>query len=155
VPLTGRNAKRVIFGALNLRTGRRHLLARLHGRREDFCAFLRALRSAYGRRPLALLLDANSCHLALRSLDTARRLKVHLLWLPTRSPHLNPMDHLWRDAKQKVCANRQYATIEDEVRRFLAHVWALSPRQALRKAGVLAPGFWLRGAMSKNFCGPT
>ena len=36
---------------------------------------------------------------------TGRNASRVLLWLPKRSPHLNPMDHLWRDVKQNVCAN--------------------------------------------------
>jgi hypothetical protein len=42
---------------------------------------------------------------------------------PKRSPHLNPVDHLWRDAKAVICANRQYATIDDEVERFTDYIY--------------------------------
>lgn len=61
----------------------------------------------------------------------------------------NPMDHLWRAPKQKVAANCQDATIERVVARVLRYVRRLTPRAALRKAGVLSPGFWLRAALSK------
>src|SRR4051794_41969867 len=56
VPITGRNAKRVLFGALNPRTGHRLVLRRLRQRQEDFQAFLRDLRQHYPGRPIWLLL---------------------------------------------------------------------------------------------------
>lgn len=155
VVLTGRNAKRVIFGALNLRTGHRVLLARHRQRSEDFCAFLRALRRDYRDRPLALLLDEDPSHTAAASQRLAARLRIRMLWLPKRSPELNPMEHLWRTAKQDVCANRQYATIDHEVSLVLAYLRRLTNRAALRKAGVLSRRFWLRSALSKRNRRPT
>ena len=77
-----------------------------------------------------------------------------LLWLPNRTPELNPMDTLWGQAKDVVSANRQYETIEEHVRRFLEHLEGLSGRETLHTAGVLSDDFWLKEALSKNFCRP-
>jgi transposase len=107
------------------------------------------------RSPLALVLDEDPSHIAQLSRRLAARLNIRLLWLPHRSPELNPMDHLWRSAKDKVSANLQYPSIEAHASRFIRYVRRLSPRAALRKAGVLSRRFWLRGALSKFFCGPT
>ena len=147
--LTGRNARRVIFGALNLRNGHRVLLCRERQQAPDFCAFLKELRRRYRDRPVALLLDEDPSHTAQMSRRLAANLNIRLLWLPNRSPELNPMEHVWRAAKQNVSANRQDATIERAVARFLRYVRRLTSRAALRKAGVLSPHFWLRGALSK------
>src|SRR5437588_787451 len=57
VPLSGRNARRVVFGALNLRTGYRLLLDREHQRAGDFQAFLRFVRSHYRGWHVVMLLD--------------------------------------------------------------------------------------------------
>lgn len=149
VMLSGRNALRVIFGALNLRTGHLVLLWRKNQRAMDFQAFLCELRYRYGERPLALLLDENSSHTAKASQLLAAKLDIRLLWLPKRCPELNPMDHLWRAPKAKVSANRQDLSIERTVERFLGYLRRLSPRAALRKAGVLSRRFWLRAALSK------
>jgi transposase InsO family protein len=143
VPIGGANAKRVLFGAMNLRTGTRVFRAYRHGRGSDFRSFLGAVRGRYRGRGVALLLDEDSCHTAAASRRAADDLGVELLWLPTRSPHLNPMDHLWRHAKQAVCANRQYGSIEEEVQRALAYLNGLTAGQALNKAGVFADDFWL------------
>lgn len=153
--LTGRNAKRVLFGAVNLRTGHLVLLCREHQRSHDFCAFLLEVHRRYRGRHVALLLDGDTSHTAQASQRLAAELGVSLLWLPARSPHLNPMDHVWRDVKQNVAANRQDASIDALVARVLRHMQGLPRGCVLRKAGVLSRRFWLRAALSKYFCGPT
>jgi hypothetical protein len=143
VPISGANAKRVVFGALDLRTGTRELLARRHCRGADFRTFLGRLRDRWRGWHVALLLDEDSSHTARYSRGLAEGLGMELLWLPKRSPHPNPMDHLWRHGKEVICANRQYASIEEEVQRFLRYLEGLTPAEALRKAGVLSEDFWL------------
>jgi hypothetical protein len=145
----------VLFGAVNLRTGHLVLLGRERQKASDFCAFLREVRRRYRGHHVALLLDGDSSHTARASQQLAARLDITLLWLPVRSPHLNPMDHLWRDVKQNVCANRQDASIDLLVTRVIGHLQALSPRSVLRKAGVLSRRFWLRSVLSKYFRRPT
>jgi hypothetical protein len=153
--LTGRNARRVLFGALNLRTGHLVLLCRERQKAPDFCAFLYEVRRRYRAHPVVLLLDGDPSHTAGPSQRLAATLDITLLWLPVRSPHLNPMDHLWRDVKQNVCANRQDVSIDLLVARVFRHLQSLPPRARLRKAGVLSPRFWLWSALSKYFCPPT
>jgi DDE superfamily endonuclease len=152
VVLNGRNARRVIFGAMNLRTGTRLFLERKKGRSKAFQAFLAEVRSRYRGWHIALLLDEDSCHTALASLQAAGGMT--LLWLPKRSPELNPMDTLWGQAKDVISANKQYAAIDEQVERFLAHLHGLSNQEALHTSGVLSKRFWLRRALSKDFCSP-
>jgi DDE superfamily endonuclease len=154
VPLSGRNARRVIFGGLNLRTGHRLLLPRERQRAVDFQAFLSFSHEHYRGWHIAWLLDEDSSHTAASSQRMARRLGMTLLWLPKRSPHLNPLDHLWGDGKDVICANRQYVTIDEQVEHFLDYLSDLSDEDTLRKAGVLSNDFWLASALSKHFCGP-
>lgn len=144
--LSGRNARRVIFGAMNLRTGTRLFLPRLKGRSGDFQAFVKEVRSHYGGWHVALLLDEDPCHTAQASLRQTEGMT--LLWLPNRSPELNPMDTLWGQGKDIVSANEQYATIEEHVERFLAHLRSLTNREALHTSGILSKKFWLRAALS-------
>jgi hypothetical protein len=49
VPITGANAKRVLFGAIDLRTAHRIVLIRCHARQADAQAFLSELRRRYRR----------------------------------------------------------------------------------------------------------
>jgi hypothetical protein len=143
VPISGGNAKRVLFGAINLETGTRVLLARRRGRGADFEEFLEEVRWYYRGRDVALLLDEDSIHTAWESLATADDLGIALGWLPVRSPHLNPMDHLWRHGKEVMSANHQYASIEGQVEQFIGYLSGLSPYEALTKAGIYAENFWL------------
>ena len=88
VPISGYNAQRVLFGALNPRTGHRILLRRRRTRQDDFCAFLKELRRRYRNRHIWLLLDRAPCHIALKSLHLAARLHITFLWLPKQCPEL-------------------------------------------------------------------
>jgi len=145
--LSGRNARRVIFGAMNLRTGTRLFVPREKGRSGDFRAFLEEVRSHYWGWHVALLLDEDPCHTAKASLREAEGMT--LLWLPNRSPKLNPMDTLWGQGKDVISANKQYATIEEQVNRFLDHLHSLSNQDVLHTSGVLSKKFWLKTALSK------
>jgi len=155
VPISGGNAKRVLFGAINLETGRRLFLVRRRQRGLDFEDFLEEVRWYYRGRPVALLLDEDSSHTAGDSQDVADDLEIELLWLPKRDPHLNPMDHLWRHGKAVVSANHQYDSIDTHVGAFIDYLSSLPAEAALRKAGVLSENSWLKGVLSKTFCGTT
>jgi DDE superfamily endonuclease len=139
---------------MNVRTAHRLFLVRGHQRAVDFQAFLRLVHQHYRGWHVALLLDEDSSHTAGGSVALAAELEIQTIWLPKRSPKLNPMDHLWGDAKDAISANKQYATIDDQVNRFLDYLTSLSAWEALTKAGVLSDDFWLRAALSKskNFC---
>src|SRR4051794_21750031 len=57
VHIGGRNARRVVFGAMNLVTGTRLLLPQPKGRAPNFQAFLTEVRSRYRGWHVAMLLD--------------------------------------------------------------------------------------------------
>ena len=150
MPISGRNARRVIFGALSLRTGHRLLLPRERQRAGDFQAFLWDIRDRYRRWPVAMLLDEDPSHTAAGSVGLAGRLGIELLWLPKRAPELNPIEALWGDGKDVVCADHQYDSIEEQTGRFIAYLAGLSNRDALRKSGLFSDDFWLNATVSKT-----
>jgi hypothetical protein len=154
VRITGANARRVLFGAVNPRTGHRLVLRRQAMRQPDFQAFLFYLRDCYPGRQIWLLLDQASCHIAPASQALATELDIVLVWLPKQCAELNAMDHLWRELKGHIAANRQYANIDEHADSAEHWLLGLTPRQALRKAGVLSDGFWLRHFL-QNFWPPT
>jgi DDE superfamily endonuclease len=147
VLLSGRNARRTVFGAMNLRTGRRLFLPREHQRAGDFQAFLRVVHDYYRAWHVALLLDEDPSHTAKGSVRLAEGFDIDLLWLPKRSPQLNPMDTLWGQGKDVISADKQYATIDEQVDRFLCHLQGLSAWEALHTAGVFSKHFWLKGVL--------
>jgi transposase len=144
VVLSGRNARRVLFGTINVQTGYRLLLPRTRQRGEDFQAFLEMIHDHYRSWPVCLVLDEDPSHTAHGSVALARELGIGLIWLPKRCPELNPMDHLWGHAKDEVCANHQEPSIEHLVDHFIRFIHGLSPAEARRKAGILSEDFWLR-----------
>jgi hypothetical protein len=155
VPITGANAKRVLFGAINLRTAHRVVLIRRQAGQLDAQAFLRELRRRYGRaNRLWLLADRASAHTAHQTLALATRLRIRFLWLPKQTPELSPMDQLWRELKRLIAANRQAASIEVLAAEAATWVLALTPQQARRKAGMVSKRFWLRNLL-QHFWLPT
>lgn len=145
VPVTGANAKRVLFGAINIHTAHRVVLVRPRAGQSDAQAFLIELRRRYrGAGQIWLLADRASAHTARKTLALAKQLGIRWLWLPKQSPELSPMDHLWRDLKRLVAANRQAKSIDALAAQAVHWVVTLTPQQARRKAGMASLHFWLR-----------
>jgi transposase len=154
VPITGRNAKRTLFGALNPRTGHRILMHAEHCRQGDFQAYLCLLRHCYPGRRIWLLLDEAPCHTAIVSQVLAAQLDIVFVWLPKQCSELNAMDQLWKELKDDLAANRQFKNIDEAVDYAEQWVLNLTNNQALQKAGVFSKSFWLRH-LCKTFWRPT
>ena len=145
VPVTGANAKRVLFGAIDLRTAHRVVLIRPRAGAADARAFLREVRRRYrAAGPIRLLADRASAHTAARTRMLAAALGIRFLWLPKQAPELNAMDHLWRELKRLIAANRQATSVVALASDAADWVLGLNPQQARRKAGMTSKHFWLR-----------
>jgi len=138
VPITCRNAKRVLFATINLRTGHRICLRGANMRQVNFRALLCEVRRRYGKRPVWMLLDEAPCHIAARSRSLAAALDIHVVWLPKQCSELNSMDQLWKELKGTISANHQFSSVEGHAD--YAGTWmapALCARQLI--SGVRAP----------------
>jgi transposase len=145
VPITGANAKRVLFGAINLHTAHRVALVRRQAGQLDMQAFLAELRRRYRRAGhIWLLADRAGAHTAHATQALAEQLGIRWLWLPKQTPELSPMDQLWRGLKRLVAANRQAESIDALAAQAEHWVLSLTASQARRKAGIDSPNFWLR-----------
>jgi transposase len=143
VPISGENAKRTIFGTIDLDTGRRLFVSRERACASDFQTMLRAVREGYESKKVAVLLDRASRHTAGESEELAAELDIVLLWLPSHCVNVNPMDRLWEAGKERICANRQHASIDNQAQFFITYLLSLSPQESLRRAGILSKKFWL------------
>src|SRR5437764_13959870 len=76
VRITGYNAKRVLFGAINPRTGYCLLMRAKSLRQADFQSFLREVRKRYKGKRVWMLLDKASCHTAAKSQEVAKALNI-------------------------------------------------------------------------------
>lgn len=144
VGITGRNAKSILLGTINLCTGHRIVMKWPNMRQDGFQAFLHLLRRSYPGRPVWLLLDRASTHTAPRSQTLAESLNITLVWLPVQCSELNAMDHLWKEVKSDISANYQFSTIDQHACHAQHYIIKLSNRKALLRAGILSKNFWLK-----------
>ena len=80
VHISGANAKRVIFGTINIHTGSRLHLEQKRHRGENFQAFLELVHWHYRGWHVAMVLDEDSSHTAHASTALADWLGIELLW---------------------------------------------------------------------------
>jgi hypothetical protein len=60
---------------------------------------------------------------------------------------LNPLDALWGQGKDVISADTQYATIDEQLERFLCYLESLSVWEALHTAGVYSKDFGLKSVL--------
>src|SRR5215211_7747263 len=144
VPITGQNAKRVLFATINLRTGHRICLRGRDMKQANFQSLLREVRRRYRARPVWMLLDEAKCHIAARSQALTAALDIHFVWLPKQCSELNSMEQRWKELKGNVSANHQFSDIDQHADYAEQWLLSLTDKKALRKAGVLSKNFWLR-----------
>jgi hypothetical protein len=83
VAITGQNAKRVLFGTINVRTARRTVYIGRPVGTPDAQAFLLALRqTCRWAGTIWLLADRASGHTAAATLALAKELRLEFVWLP-------------------------------------------------------------------------
>ena len=119
----GKNYKRGVFGALNLRTGEWFYQLTDRKRGVEFIAFLASLLNAYPLGPVYVIVDNASIH---TSKAVQRWLSIHprleLVYLPTYSGHhFNPVEKVWHALKGYVAANRSFrdlVELDQAIRRY-------------------------------------
>lgn len=115
IPTPGQNAKRGIFGSLNLRTGEWFYHLTEHKRGAEFIAFLAQLLDAYPLGQIYVLVDNASIHTSKAVKQwVADHFRLELVYLPTYSGHkLNPVEKVWWALKGEIAANRCFRTLKD------------------------------------------
>jgi len=143
VPLLGTHARRVLHGALNMQSGDVLLCLTETWDRATQQAF-RAMIRVHGRGwHIVLFENRGSPHPAAASRRLAKTLHIALRFLPTTTPELNAMDHLWRHVKGRALANRPVASIDAAAEQACWAILNMSRHERLQKAGVLSGNFWL------------
>lgn len=144
VVISGRNARRVIHGAINVHTGEFAHLVRARSRQDDCLAFITALGEHDPGVPKLLIWDNAPPHHPTRVRQAAAAVGVEIGWLPFRAPELNPCEDLWRVLKAKVAANRVYAEVADLAAAASRWFSNLTTTQIRRSSGLTSPKFqWL------------
>lgn len=144
VPITGQRTKRILHGALNIKSGEVALLISPAWTQDTHQIFLRLIRAHWRGWQIVLFEDRDSPHTAEGSVQLAADLNMEIRLLPRATPELNAMDHLWRWVKGRGLANQPTASIDEAADRACEYIWQLSPKERLQKAGVYADNFWLK-----------
>lgn len=128
-------------GALNVATGQLTWLGRSRMGVANLRRFLVKLHAAYPGRRLHLIWDNWPVHAHPAVLDTAAKLDIALLWLPTYAPWLNPIEKLWRWLSEDLLRHHtradRFPDLQAQVARWLDQFAAPSP--ALLRYSGLAP----------------
>lgn len=144
VTIPGRNARRTLFGALNVTSGELVCLPLLRCRTDDIVAAMTALGQVRPGVPKLLIWDNAPPHHPQRVRDAAAAVGITLAFLPFRAPELMPLEDLWRGLKQTVAANRCYASLEELVTRALTWLTSMSDTDRRRRCGLQSSKFdWL------------
>ena len=149
VPITGNRAKRILHGAINIKSGDVAMLITEEWVNETHQAFLTMVRSHWRGWNPVLFEDRASQHKSPSSLALAKELGIEVRLLPRATPELNAMDHLWRHAKRQAVGDRPTITVADSALAVCQYIIDLSPRERLRQAGVLSGNFWLTKSGNK------
>ena len=144
IPLRGDHARRVLHGAINIATGDVALLISDIWDQLTHQCFLRMIRSHWRGWHIVLFEDRGSPHVAADTRACLKDLGIELRLLPVATPELNAMDHLWRHVTAEVLANTPVQSIDQTADDVCQHILALTPKQRLKKAGVLSGNFWIR-----------
>jgi transposase len=131
VTITGRNAQRTLFGALNVSTGELVCLPLVRCRTDDIVDAVTALGQVHPGIPKLLIWDNAPPHHPHRVRDAGDAVGITLAFLPFRAPELMPLEELWRGLTQTVEANRCYASLNELVTRALT--WLTTLARVLRR----------------------
>ncbi len=145
VPISGNHDRRVLHGVINIRSGDVLLLITDIWDEYTHRYFLKMIRSHWRGWSIILFEDRGTPHTADDSLRLAGELKIEIRLLPTATPELNAMDHLWRSVKGRALANRPTENIDTSADEACQYILGMSRHQRLKAAGVLSDKFWLAG----------
>ena len=143
VPITGNRSKRILHGAINVRTGDVSLLITTEWTKEIHQGFPSVIRSHWRGGNILLFEDRASPHTSPESLEGAEGWGIEVRLLPEATPELNAMDHLWRHTKREALGDRATATVDRSALDACQDIIDLGRHDRLRKAGVLSGNFWL------------
>jgi len=143
VPITGSRQKRILHGAINIKTGDCVLLITDAFDQVTHQYFLEMIRRHWRAWNIVLFEDRAAPHKAEESFELAKELKIEIRFLPKATPELNAMDHLWRFVKEQALANRPTISIDKSADLACQYILEMNPYERLQKAGILSGNFWL------------
>ena len=145
MPITSNRSQRILHGAINVRSGDVTLLITEQWTKETPQGFLSTMIRALWRGWNIVLFE-NSGPRSTRHRTVAiglRNFGIEIQLLPRATPELNAIDHLWKHTQHETVGSRATLSVDDSALHACQYIIDLSPRERLRKAGVLSGNFWL------------
>lgn len=131
IPTPLRNRKRFGIGAVNYFTGETVVLFRPRKRRQEIVQLLETLLQKHPVGRIFLVWDNVSTHWGAIVAEFLERAEGRfiLLYLPTYSPWLNPIERLWREFRRVVTHCELFASLHDLVEAATScfHRWNMMP----------------------------
>jgi len=114
IPTPGQPLKHYGIGGVNYHTGETVVLLRKRKRRPDIAAFLQTLLDKHRRETIYVAWDNYICHQddEVEAVVRSAAGRLVLLYLPTYSPWLNPIEMLWRHFRREVTHCELFETVK-------------------------------------------
>jgi putative transposase len=114
IPTPGQTNKHYGLGAVNYHTGETVLLVRRHKRRREIAELLQALVDKHPNQAVYVAWDNASTHAddEIEAVVRGAAGRLVLLYLPTYSPWLNPLEMLWRHFRREVTHCELFESIQ-------------------------------------------
>ncbi|MCQ3933205.1 MAG: hypothetical protein DPW16_22380 [Chloroflexi bacterium] len=109
------------YGVVNLRNGHEVALPTAEMSGQTTASFLRDLLLCYPTQPILLLWDRANWHKGEAVNHVlADHPRLETLFFPPASPHLNPQEHVWSQARAQVSHTHTCSTFQQLKQAFLA-----------------------------------
>jgi transposase len=114
IPTPGQPYKRYGLGAVNYHTGETVVLFRRRKRRQEVTELLQALVDKHPTGTIYVAWDNADTHAddEIEAVVRAAAGRLVLLYLPTYSPWLNPIEMLWRQFRREVTHGELFASLD-------------------------------------------
>ncbi len=135
IPTPGTEQRAYGLGAVNYHTGQSVMITSRRKRKADVAMMLRKLLACHGEGTIYLVLDNSPTHFDDDIDDVLKEAKgrLILLYLPTYSPWLNPIEMLWRTMRYAVTHCELFETLDALTAAFLAY-FQVTPYATIRSA---------------------
>ncbi len=114
IPTPAQPTRRYGLGAVNWHTGETVVITRRHKRRREVADLLTALLDKHRHETVYVAWDNANTHEddEIEAVLRGAAGRLVLLYLPTYSPWLNPIEMLWRQVRREVTHCELFANIE-------------------------------------------
>jgi len=114
IPTPGKNQWLSAFGAVNYLTGKLTSIVQNRKRSEEFWDLLDAVLDDYPDKEIIMVLDNATPHHSKKTyqhLLSKKYKRLHLVFLPTYSPWLNPIERFWKYMLRQITHNYLFKSL--------------------------------------------